>query len=183
MSEETIDPCKRMKGEPKKSNRRLCLYSNFAGTLKEFETHLKKHHKDISVTYSTLQKESAKWKWHERKNKYKQQQEQQLQNEIEDLFQTLNKSSIEDMSNFFNDINELKHDLMRRYRSNEITSTNALRVLKDYIKLYREATEIYYINSRHSLFPAEKEAENEAQTIDAITTFVDSLRVLRDENK
>lgn len=177
------DPCTRMKGEPKKSNRRLCLFSKYTGTLKEFEAHLQKHHKDLAVSYTTLMNESSKYNWKDRKNKYKQQQEQQLQNEIEDLFKTLNKSSIEDMSNFFNDINELKHDLMRRYRSNEITSTNALRVLKDYIKLYREATEIYYINSRHSLFPAEKEAENEAQTIDAITTFVDSLRVLRDDSR
>lgn len=183
MSEEITDPCTRMKGEPQKSNRRLCIYSNFAGTLKEFEAHLKKHHKDIAVSTVTLKRESAKWHWQDRKNKHKQQQEQQLQNEIEDLFKTLNKSSIEDMNNFFNDINELRHDLMRRYRSNEITSTNALRVLKDYIKLYREATEIYYINSRHSLFPAEKEAENETSTVDAITTFVDSLRVLRDDSR
>lgn len=183
MTEQITDPCTRMKGEPKKSNRRLCIYVNFAGTLKEFEAHLRKHHKDLAIGVATLKKESSKYNWKDRKNKYKQQQEQQLQNEIEDLFKTLNKSSIEDMNNFFNDINELRHDLMRRYRSNEITSTNALRVLKDYIKLYREATEIYYINSRHSLFPAEKEAENETQTIDAITTFVDSLRVLRDDSR
>lgn len=175
------DPCKRMKGEPKKSNQRLCLFSKFAGTLKEFEAHLKKHHKEISVSYKTLRNESQKWKWTERKQKYKQQQEQQLQDEIEDLYKNLNKSSIQDMNNFFNEINELKTDLMRRFRDNEITSTNALRVLKDYIKLYREATEIYYINSRHNLFPEEKTEDNEAHTIDAITTFVDSLRVLREE--
>ena len=181
MTKEIVDPCTRMKGEPKKSNRRLCIYVNFAGSLKEFEAHLRKHHKDLSVSIATLKNESRKWNWQERKNNYKQQQEKQLQNEIEDLYKSLNKTSIEDMNNFFNDINELKADLMRRFRADEITSTNALRVLKDYIKLYREATEIYYINSRHSLFPAEKEQDNETNTIDAITTFVDSLRVLREE--
>lgn len=183
MTEQITDPCTRMKGEPKKSNRRLCLYVKFAGTFKEFEAHLRKHHKDIAIGIATLKKESSKYNWKDRKNKYKQQQEQQLQNEIEDLFKALNKSSIEDMNNFFNDINELKHDLMRRYRAEEITSTNALRVLKDYIKLYREATEIYYINSRHPLHPSKNIENNEAQTIDAITTFVDSIQGLRDENR
>lgn len=181
MTKEIVDPCTRMKGEPKKSNRRLCIYVNFAGSLKEFEAHLRKHHKDLSVSIATLKNESSKWNWQERKNNYKTEQEKQLQTEIEDLYKSLNKSSIEDMNNFFNDINELKSDLMRRFRADEITSTNALRVLKDYIKLYREATEIYYINSRHALFPAEKEQDNETNTIDAITTFVDSLRVLREE--
>ena len=77
---EIVDPCKRMKGEPKKSNRRLCIYTNFAGTLKEFEVHLKKHHPDLSVSISTIEKESQKWKWQDRKNNYKQQQEKHLYN-------------------------------------------------------------------------------------------------------
>ena len=177
------DPLLRQKGEPNKANQRLQLYAKFAGNMKQFKKHLHEHHKDLEVKYHTLHNESSKWKWQERKKQYKQQQEQQLRDEIEDLFQSLNKAGITDMSTFFNDINELRTDLMRRFRANEITSTNALRVLKDYIKLYREATEIYYINSRHALFPQEQDNAEQINSAEAIMTFVDSLRLLRNNGE
>lgn len=157
------NPLERTKGEPKKANRRLQIYANFKGNLPQFEKHLAKKYPDLSVKYSTLDREAAQWKWTRRIGEYKEQQERKLIQEIEETFNELNYEGILDMKDFIKDINELRNDVMRRWRNEEITSTTALKNLKDYIEHYRQATEIYYINSRHNIQPIEAEVKTEVK--------------------
>ena len=177
-----MDSIVRMKGEPRKSNRRLCLFVGFDGTLQDFELFLKENHKDLSVSLSQLQKDSSRWNWKKRKNEYKQLEEERLRNESESMFNELNRKGMEDMNVFFDVLNDLKKDLLIRYGNGEITSTNVLRVLKDYIRLYRQATEIYYINSRHQLQPIETENDSN-DSMEAVNTFLNAMKINRENHQ
>ena len=169
----------RMKGEPMKSHRRFELFVSFDGTLKEFEVFLRENHSDISVSLSQLQKDSSRWNWQRRLNEYKHFQESVLREKSEEIFCQLNYSSIQDMSEIVCMLNELRCDVMEKYRSNELSSTTALKLLREYVRVYREITEIYYINSRHSLQPMEDQQSN-AESAGAVSTFVEALQGLRE---
>ena len=108
-----------------------------------------------------MNENSAKDNWSERRKKYTHIREQELTEEIEDLFQDLNKRGIHEMDEFLNDLQELKKDIMTKYRNGEYKASYVLRIFKDYISCYRQATEIYYINTRHNLIPNEQENNKE----------------------
>ena len=169
----------RMKGEPMKSHRRFELFVSFDGGLKEFEVFLRENHSDISVSLSQLQKDSSRWEWNRRLNEYKHFQESVLREKSEEIFCQLNYGSIQDMSAVVSLLNELKSDVIDKFRRNELSSTTALKLLKEYVRVYREITEIYYINSRHSLQPMEDQQSN-AKSAGAVSTFVEALQGLRE---
>lgn len=169
----------RMKGEPMKSHRRFELFVNFDGTLKDFEVFLRDNHSDISAGLSQLQKDSSRWEWQRRINEYKHFQESVIRERTEDIFCQLNYGSIEDMSAVVSLLNELKCDVMDKFRRNELSSATALRLLREYVRIYKEVTEIYYINSRHSLQPMENQDSN-SETAGAVSTFVEALQGLRE---
>ncbi len=156
-------PLDRRKGEPKKTNRRMQIFANFPGDLHKFEGYLKKKHPDLSIKYSSLRIEAHRNEWTSRIAEYHEQRERDLIQEINTIFNDLNYEGILDMKDFFKDINELRNDVMRRWRNGEITSTTALKNLRDYIEHYRQATEIYYINSRHNIQPKEAEVKQESK--------------------
>lgn len=162
-----------------KSHRRFVLFVSFDGGLKEFEVFLRENHSDISVSLSQLQKDSSRWNWNKRIDEYKHFQESMMREKTEDIFRELNYGSIEDMSEVVCMLNELRCDVMDRYRSNELSSTTALKLLREYVRTYKEVTEVYYINSRHSLQPLEDQGNN-SESMNAVSTFVDALRGLRE---
>ena len=169
----------RMKGEPMKSYRRFELFVNFDGTLKDFEVFLRDNHSDISAGLSQLQKDSSRWEWNRRLNEYKHFQESVIREKTEDIFCQLNYGSIQDMSAVVSLLNELKSDVMDKFRRNELSSATALRLLREYVRIYKEVTEIYYINGRHSLQP-EDQGSNDTESAGAVSTFVEALRGLRE---
>lgn len=130
-------------------------------TLEELHDYLQQENHRYYVTLGTLQQNSSKDNWSERRKKYHHIREQELTEEIEDLFQDLNKRGIHEMDEFLNDLQELKKDVMTKYRNGEYKASYVLKILKDYIHCYRQATEIYYINTRHNLIPNEQENNKE----------------------
>ena len=132
-------------------------------TLKELHDYLEKEKHKYYVSYGTLQINSAKDNWMKRIKKYDQLHEQELKEEMEQTFQKLNKTSIQEMAEFLEDLHTLRKDVMKRFHnpSEKFNSSSALRALTDYIHCYGKATEIYYINTRHNLIPNEQENNKE----------------------
>jgi len=132
-------------------------------TLKELQKYLEESNNKYCVTYPTLKENSAKDNWMERIKKYDQLHEQELKEEMEQTFQKLNKTSIQEMAEFLEDLHTLRKDVMKRFHnpSEKFNSSSALRALNDYIHCYGKATEIYYINTRHNLIPNEQENNKE----------------------
>lgn len=122
-------------------------------TLQELHDHLKKEDHRYYVTIDTLKHCSANDHWTERRNKYLEIREMELREEVEELFQKLNVTGIHDMEVFLEELNTFKEDIIQRYKKGEYKASYALKCVKDYIFCYRQATEIYYINSRHKLEP------------------------------
>ena len=121
--------------------------------LKELHKYLTEENHRYSVSYQTLRDNSAKYKWTERRKKYYNIRDQELKEEVEELFQQLNVIGINDMNEYIQDLHQLKKDIMQQYHEGGYKASYVLRILKDYITCYRQATEIYYINSRHPLIP------------------------------
>ena len=132
-------------------------------TLKELHEYLQQENHRYYVTFDTIRHNSAKDNWIERIKKYDQLQEQELKEEMEQTFQKLNKTSIQEMAEFLEDLHTLRKDVMKRFHnpSEKFNSSSALRALNDYIHCYGKATEIYYINTRHNLIPNEQENNKE----------------------
>jgi len=141
-------------GESDASYNRLILFLKKGfGTLKEYAEYLQEEQSQKAVTLATLETNSAKDQWSKRRKKYQQIRDQEIQEEVEQLFQQLNTHSIHDMQDYIDDLNKLKKDFIQQYNEGDYKASTTLRLLKDYITCYRQATEIYYINSRHQLFP------------------------------
>ena len=142
------------KGESDSSyHRLLIMLSQDIGTLQELHDYLQKTNNKYYVKYGTLKANSCKDKWTQRRKKYLDIREQELRDEVEELFQQLNVIGINDMNEYIQDLHQLKKDIMQQYHEGGYKASYVLRILKDYITCYRQATEIYYINSRHPLVP------------------------------
>lgn len=132
-------------------------------TLEELHDYLQKTKHKYYVTLGTLQQNSSKDNWSERIKKYDHIKEQELKEEMEQTFQKLNKTSIQEMAEFLEDLHTLRKDVMKRFHnpSEKFNSSSALRALHEYINCYSKATEIYYINTRHNIIPNEQENNKE----------------------
>lgn len=177
------DSTERLKGEPRKSNRRLKLYVDFEGTLSDFEIFLKEKHKDIAVSLSQLQKDSSKWSWQSRKEEYQLQREEVTRQIMKNRFLDLNGIGVYDMSKFLVEITYIKEDVMERYNAGDMSIGSVFRLLRDYVKMYRAATEIYYINTRHQLLPNEDLIKDSEPMSPAARNFLSIMRDMRDEIK
>ena len=135
--------------------------------LEEFADYLQTQNTIKPVSVSTLEKNSAKDNWTQRRQKYQQLKDQEIQEEVEQLFKQLNTHSIHDMQTYIDDLNKLKKDFIQQYQEGDYKASTTLRLLKDYITCYRQATEIYYINSRHQLFPDNNDTQT-TQTDDKL---------------
>ena len=146
-------------GESDLSYKRLIIMlQKGISTLSELQEYLEENNPNLSVKLQTLNNNSAKDNWSERRNKYYDIREQELREEVEELFQKLNIIGIHDMEQFLGELEELKEDIINKFRNQVYKSSYAIKLLKDYIFCYRQATEIYYINSRHKIEPdTEKE--------------------------
>ena len=141
-------------GESDASYTRFILYLKKGfNTLQEYADYLQTQTDIPPVKYKTLETNSAKDQWSKRRKKYQTIRDQELQEELEQLFQQLNTHSIHDMQDYIHDLNQLKKDFIQQYHQGDYKASTTLRLLKDYITCYRQATEIYYINSRHPLVP------------------------------
>lgn len=174
------NPLQRRKNEPKKSNKRLRYkLQNHISTLRELETALREDPdtQDIKATAGTLRNDSMRWDWVERERQYTQLEEQELQDKIEDLFRELNQRGIHDMDEFIQELNELREHEMRQFRENGKKASSVMFTMRQYIKCYREATEIYYINTRHKIEPDLDDTPQQAADEKAINEDI-----LSDEN-
>lgn len=165
-----------IRGESDVSYKRLILYiTSNCKDLHEFEDYLKEEHPKLSVTYNTLTTNSSKDNWTERRKKYQEIKEQELEEEVADLFRQLNTRGIHDMDSFIRELGELREDAMQQWRDGVIKASTVLRIMKDYITCYRQATEIYYINSRHKLEPeTEVDHTNRERSAEA-EQFIDTM--------
>ena len=84
------------------------------------------------------------------------------------------------MQEFMGDLHTLRQDVMNRFKdpTQKFNSSSALKALNDYSTCYNRATEIYYINSRHSLVPKEEESTNNTE---GVKTFIDWVGNMRGE--
>lgn len=141
-------------GEYNTSYQRLILYIlSPCTTLKEYEPYLQQHHPKLAVTYNTLKDFSAKDQWTDRIKRITDIQDQEIQDEIQQLFKDLNTRGIHDMHQFLDELEEVKNKEMQLFHAGQKKPSGVIFTLRQYIKCYREATEIYYINSRHRLEP------------------------------
>lgn len=153
---QTIIP--QIPGESDASYTRLIIMlEQEISTLDKLFNYLEKKQPDKAVSISQLKKCSAKDNWTERRKKYQEIRDQEIQEEIQDLFKELNTMGIQDMQECLQDLNTLRTDIMKQYNEGAYKASYVLKILRDYINIYRQATEIYYINSRHTLFPQEQE--------------------------
>ena len=145
-------------GESDRSYERLIimLKKGFK-SLEELSEYLQKENHELKVTHSTLENNSANDNWTERRKKYREIRDQEIQEEMEQLFHDLNTRGIRDMTTFLDELQEVKEKEMQLFHEEGKKPSSVLFTLRNYIKCYREATEIYYINSRHTLFPQEQE--------------------------
>lgn len=144
-----------IQGETDVSYQRLILMLKKGfNTLEELQEYLETEDSPLpSVKYKTLRNNSSKDNWKERRKQYQEYREKELREEVEELFQQLNVIGINDMNEYIQDLQTLKKDIMQQYHEGGYKASYVLRILKDYITCYRQATEIYYINSRHPLIP------------------------------
>lgn len=151
------------------------------GTLRELEEYLESENHKYSVTLSTLKENSAKDNWSERIKKYDTLREQELREEMEETFQKLNKTSIDEMTEFMEDLHVLRKDVMKRFKNpdEKFNSSSALRALNDYINCYGKATEIYYTNSRHPITPTPE--ENNIQQNQGVPAFLEWIQNMREK--
>lgn len=149
-------------GESNPAYKRLIIYLKKGfENLETLQTYLEKNEPKISVTYGTLRNDSSDNNWKERITKYYEIRDKELQEEMQQLFKQLNNHSIHDMQEFIQELQNTFHEIINRHQQNgEYQPSYLLKMFKDYIYCYREATEIYYINSRHKLEP-ENEPEEE----------------------
>ena len=133
--------------------RLILMLKKGLGTLQELHDYMEKENHKYYVTLDTLLHNSSKDNWTQRRKKYYNIRDQELREEVEELFQELNVIGIHDMQQYMGDINKLKKDIMQQYHEGVYKASYVLKILKDYIFCYRQATEIYYINSRHPLIP------------------------------
>lgn len=147
-------------------------------TLKELHEYLEKENHKYSVSYDTIRQNSSKDNWTQRIKKYDDIQEQQLREETENIFQTLNTVSIHEMQEFLEDLSTLRKDVMKRFRNKneQFNSSSALKALNDYSTCYNRATEIYYINSRHSLIPKDEESTANNEGVRSFIDWIDNMR-------
>lgn len=149
-------------GESDASYYRLILFIlSDCQDLKEFEVYLAKEHPKKAVVYNTLTYNSAKDNWTQRIQKFIQLKDEELQEELEQLFKDLNTQGIHDMKQFLDELNEVKNAEMELFRKGPKKPRSVIFTLRQYIKCYREATEVYYINTRHNLIPNEQENNKE----------------------
>jgi len=141
-------------GEPATSHQRVLIMAEKGiHTLTGLCEYLEKEEPQLAVSYEYLRKCSAKFNYFQRIDKYIEIREMELREEVEELFQKLNVIGIHDMAQFIEELNTFKEDIIQRYKKGEYKASYALKLVKDYIFCYRQATEIYYINSRHKLEP------------------------------
>ena len=165
-------------GEYNTSYQRLIIYIlSPCTTLKEYEPYLQKHHPHLAVTYETLSTDSSKDNWKERIKTITDLQDQEIQDEIQQLFKDLNTRGIHDMHQFLDDLEEVKNRELELFHTGHKKPSGVIFTLRQYIKCYRDATEIYYINSRHRLEPEHEETPK--QTPDEILIDND---ILGDDN-
>lgn len=150
-------------------------------TLKELQEYLETSNNKYCVTYSTLRENSGKFKWSERIKKYDNIREQELREEMEETFQKLNHTSIDEMTEFLEDLHVLRKDVMKRFKNpnEKFNSSSALRALNDYINCYGKATEIYYTNSRHPITPTPE--ENNIQQNQGVPAFLEWINNMREK--
>lgn len=145
-------------GESDASYTRFILYLKKGfNTLQEYADYLQTQNDIPPVTYKTIEANSYKDKWTERRKKYQEIRDQEIQEEMQNLFHDLNTRGIHDMTTFLDELQEVKEKEMQLFRDEGKKPSSVLFTLRNYVKCYREATEIYYINSRHQLFPQEQE--------------------------
>lgn len=147
-------------GEPTPSYQRLLIMlKEGISTLPKLEEYLEKEEPQLQVSFQYLKKCSAKYNWKERRNKYNTIREQELQEEVEELFQQLNNNSIHDMQEYIQELQNTFNEIITRHKKGEYQPSYMLKMFKDYILCYRQATEIYYINARHKLEPDTEQEE------------------------
>jgi alanyl-tRNA synthetase len=140
-------------GESDASYTRFILYLKKGfHTLREYADYLQTQTDIPPVTYNTIETNSHKDKWTARKKKYQEIKDQEIQEELEQLFKDLNTRGIHDMATFLDELQEVKDKEIELFRKGKKPSS-VMFTLRKYIQCYREATEIYYINSRHKLEP------------------------------
>lgn len=143
--------------------------------MREFHDYLEKEDHKLKVTLGTLENDSAENNWKQRRNKYQEVMDKELEEEVADLFRQLNTMGIHDMDSFIRELGELREDAMQQWRDGVIKASTVLRIMKDYITCYRQATEIYYINSRHKLEPeTEVDHSNRERSAEA-EQFLDTM--------
>jgi hypothetical protein len=175
-------------GESDASYQRLINYIlSPCTTLKEYEPYLHEHHPKIAVKYRTLTTNSYDDKWKERIKKYTDLQDQEIDQEIQRLFKDLNTRGIHDMQTFLDDLEEVKNKEMQLFHTGQKKPSSVIFTLRQYIKCYRDATEIYYINSRHRLEPSDdNEVQQDPEEININNDLLDDdnmknrLQILRD---
>ena len=135
-------------------DRLIIMLEHEIPSLEELCTYLEEKEPKKAVSISQLKKCSAKDNWTQRRNKYSQIQDEEIKEEMEQLFKELNKKGIHDMQEFLNQLQKLFHQVINKHETTgEYSIYSMFKMFKEYITCYREATEIYYINSRHPLIP------------------------------
>jgi hypothetical protein len=162
-------------GESNRAYRRFIIYLKKGfEDLEELHTYLEKEEKEIAVTYGTLRNDSSENNWSKRSEKYYQIKDQEIQEEMEQLFKQLNTKGIHDMQEFLDELQKLFHEVVHAHQEGEYSVYTMFKTFKEYITCYRQATEIYYINSRHQIYP-DNENNQTTQTDDKLRDISHTL--------
>ena len=169
----TIIP--QLPGEPDTSYQRLIIkHKKGFTTLEELSNYLEQENHRLKVSQGTIENNSSQYKYTQRRQTYQEHIDKQLQEEMQQLYKDLNNHSIHDMQEFIQELQNTFHEIINRHKNNgEYQPSYLLKMFKDYIYCYRQATEIYYINSRHKLEPEHE--EEDTITIDEIMVNDDIL--------
>lgn len=152
--------------QPHESKKMYGLFKKYLHSSRDLKEFAEKE----GYTYRTIITYSSRWNWSDRAAAYDIDEEKKLQEKLDTIFENINKQGLNDMVQFINDIDDLRTDIMQRFRKKEITSSTAIRQMNEYIRCYREAIELCYIHCRKVLYPQEiQQSKEDTPVVEART--------------